>query len=241
MKGTIHYFPLRGRSCWLYLPPDTEGPLPLVTALAGNGLPEQLDAVMALTEPSMAEGSCHPFMLAGFTTDNWNAAFTPWPAPPLRKKDPPFAGKAGDTLAFIQEGLIPFIGERYDILPGPAGRMLMGYSLGGLTALWAAYETDTFGAVASCSGSLWYDGWAKFMESHHPAGKVDIYLSLGRNEENTRDPRMKTVGDNTRTADWHYNQDSRVGRHTCKMQPGGHFDYIPERMAEALLWLNKVL
>ena len=239
MKGKLHFFPLRDKSCLLYLPPQQAEPLPLVVALAGSSLAGELEAVMALVEPAVEEGLCAPFLLAAFAPADWNSEFTPWPAPGLQKNAPPFGGRAGETLAFVQEALIPYIEERFSVLPGPQGHMLLGYSLGGLTALWAAYRTDAFGAVASCSGSLWYDGWAEFMEKNHPAGPVSIYLSLGRDEEHTRSPRMKAVGPNTRTASWHCNQDARVVRHAYREQPGGHFDDIPQRLAEALLWLNK--
>lgn len=233
-------FPLQDKNCLLYLPPHGKEPLPLAVIFAGNGLAGQMEAVMEQAEEAVRAGLCRPFAVAAFGTDDWGRDYTPWPAPPLRKKGEPFGGRAGETLAFVLETLLPYLEEHYELLPGAENRMLAGYSLGGLAALWAAYQTDTFGAVASCSGSLWYDGWAEYMEKNHPAGKVEIYLSLGRNEENTRNPRMKSVGDNTRTADWHYNQDARVVRHTLKMNPGGHFTDIPGRLADALIWMNKV-
>lgn len=240
IQGKVEVFPLRDKNCLLYLPPHGEGSLPLAVVFAGNSLAGQLEPMMELVESAVQQGLCRPFALAAFGTNDWGRDYTPWPAPPLQKKGEPFGGKAGETLAFVLDTLLPYLEKNHDLLPGPEGRMLAGYSLGGLAALWAAYQTDAFGAVASCSGSLWYDGWAEYMEKNHPAGRVNIYLSLGRNEEKTRNARMKPIGDNTRTADWHYNQDAHVVRNTLKMNPGGHFSDIPERLADALIWMNKI-
>ena len=116
---------------------------------------------------------------------------------------------------------------------------LEGYSLAGLFALWAGLTCTDFGAVASCSGSLWYDGWADFMETHRAKAPLRVYLSLGSGEAKTRDPRMQSVGVNTHTAEWHCNQDPMVTRYTYKVHPGGHFKDIEKRMASALAWLSR--
>lgn len=62
-----------------------------------------------------------------------------------------------------------------------------GYSLAGLFALWAAYQTDTFKAVAAASPSIWFPGFVDFMKDREIHTKR-VYLSLGDKEEKTRIP-----------------------------------------------------
>lgn len=63
---------------------------------------------------------------------------------------------------------------------------LIGYSLAGLFALWTAYETDIFSAIASCSGSLWFEQWDEYVLHHQIKHESNIYLSLGGKEEKQR-------------------------------------------------------
>ncbi len=44
----------------------------------------------------------------------------------------------------------------------PEFRGIAGYSLAGLFALWAVYQTGLFDRAASVSGSLWFDGFLTF-------------------------------------------------------------------------------
>ncbi len=68
-----------------------------------------------------------------------------------------------------------------------------GYSLAGLFALWAVYQTDVFAGAAAVSPSVWFPGFVDYMkEKEILTGKV--YLSLGDREERTGNPVMRTVG-----------------------------------------------
>ena len=66
-----------------------------------------------------------------------------------------------------------------------------GYSLAGLFALWAAYQTR-FAAVAAASPSVWYPQWLDYAATHTPLTRV-VYLSLGDRESRSRTPIMATV------------------------------------------------
>ena len=74
-----------------------------------------------------------------------------------------------------------------------------GYSLAGLFALWAAYQTDVFKGVAAASPSMWFPGFADYMRENIIHAKF-VYLSLGDKEEKTRNPVMAAVGDRIREA-----------------------------------------
>lgn len=234
MRGKIEYFPLEGHSCLVYSP-AVHKEIPVVIVPANAPMMAAVPAILEQVEQTGAQ----PFYLAAFQIDHWQNECTPWPAPPLKKGGAPFGGQGTQTLDFIRQKLLPELESRCRILPGPAGRMLAGYSLAGLFALWAAFSCTDFGAVASCSGSLWYDGWAEFMESHRAPAPLRVYLSLGSAEGKSRDVRMQAVMPNTRTAEWQCNQDPNVTRYVFKIHPGGHFKEVEGRMAQALIWLNQ--
>ena len=174
----------------------------------------------------------HSFALIGFSPINWNSDFTPWPAPGLRK-DEPFLGLGSKLLDWMLEELLPFICERY----ANAAISIMGYSLGGLMALWCCYETDVFSGCASCSGSLWYDSWLEYAATHHFQRETATYLSLGESEEKVRNQRLARVGDATRQMAMLVEHDPSVTRCELCFHPGGHFNDPEGRVAEAIRWL----
>ena len=111
------------------------------------------------------------FRLIAVKIDNWNTDLSPWKAPAVFGKDD-FGGGAEETLAGILK-LCSDVSKTYYI---------GGYSLAGLFALWAAYRTDVFKGVAVASPSMWFPGFADYMnENEIKTGAV--YLSLGDKEE----------------------------------------------------------
>ena len=114
-----------------------------------------------------------------------------------------------------------------------------GYSLAGLFALWAAYNTDVFKAVAAASPSVWFPGFDEY--AHNNKLKTEIvYLSLGDKEEKTRNQQMATVGTKIRTLYETYRADNI----NCVLEwnNGGHFSEPDLRTAKAFAWaLNQTL
>lgn len=86
----------------------------------------------------------------------------------------------------------------------------MGYSLAGLFALWAAYESDVFSGIICCSGSLWFPDWDHYVRNHVIQSKCSVYLSLGGKEEKAKNKVMAAVGDRTRAQEWLLQEDSMV-------------------------------
>ena len=208
--------------------------------LTGDDPDEQVTALEQIILPEIERGACRPFYLTWCGPVDWNAEYTPWPAPALSKKDVPFAGAAEKTLAWLQDGWMPKVQQTIGESVPADNSFLLGYSLGGLCALWMAYTSALFAGHASCSGSLWYDGWLDFAQTHHiqrPTGRT--YLSLGDREEKTRNPRMATVGEATRQTAALLAADPNVAETTLIWQEGNHFTNIPGRLAQAILWLMR--
>ena len=169
-----------------------------------------------------------PCSLLAFPAQDWDRELTPWKAPGLRGKDPDFGGEAEAFLV----GLLAAVAQAEAALQSkPETKLLMGYSLGGLFALWAGTRTDAFPLLASVSGSLWYDGWCQYLVGH-PCRAGKVYLSLGEKEPKARNPRMARVGACTERTEALLRSS---GLETAlEWNPGGHFNEPEARMARAV-------
>ena len=117
--------------------------------------------------------SAHHFLFAAIPVESWNDVLSPWEAPAVWGKQG-FGGKAGDTLHFLAEQVIPSLKQQFDF-PENVKIILGGYSLAGLFALWASTQTDLFYGIAAASPSVWFPGWMEF-EQQHPIRKTPSWL-----------------------------------------------------------------
>ena len=182
-------------------------------------------------EVAMIAQSGRHFLFAAIPVKSWNDALSPWEAPAVWDKES-FGGKAGDTLRFLTEQVIPTLEQQFP-LPENVKIILGGYSLAGLFALWASTQTDLFYGVAAASPSVWFPGWMEF-EQRHPIQAQRIYLSLGDREERTRNATLAVVGDNIRTL--HSQLIARGADCTLEWNSGGHFKDADLRTARAFRW-----
>ena len=186
-------------------------------------LDKEIERLRSLTDAT--------FAFAAFEITDWNSELSPWTAPPVFVNEP-FGSGAGETLAFLEDTLIPKLTELYS-LNKDIPIILGGYSLAGLFALWSAYNSDRFSAVAAVSPSVWFPGWLDFIEKHFPAAK-SIYLSLGKKEEKTRNKIMAAIGDNIRRQYENLKQlDLDV---TLEWNEGNHFTEPELRTAKGFAW-----
>ena len=176
--------------------------------------------------------SAHHFLFAAIPVESWNDALSPWEAPTMWGKQG-FSGKAGDTLRFLTEQVIPTLKQQFH-LPENIKIILGGYSLAGLFALWASTQTDLFYGVAAASPSVWFPDWMEF-EQQHPTQARRVYLSLGNKEERTKNAVMAAVGDNIRTL--HSRLAERGADCTLEWNSGGHFKNADLRTTKAFRWV----
>ena len=180
---------------------------------------------------------CLPFNLATISNLDWNHDMAPWDNPAAFKKGEPFTGGADDYLRLLVEEIIPRAEK--ELAGPPAWRGIAGYSLAGLFALYAIYQTDVFSRVGSMSGSLWFPGFKEYIFTHEPKRRPDcIYFSLGDKESKTRNPVLKTVQENTEEIRAFYQ--SKGIDTEFQMNPGNHFVQGIERTAAGIQWLLKV-
>ncbi|MBQ6420863.1 MAG: esterase [Clostridia bacterium] len=179
-------------------------------------------------EVSLIAGSCDKsFCLIAVKVDNWNTDLSPWKAPAVFGKED-FGSGAAETLAEIRKLCADETKTYY----------IGGYSLAGLFALWAAYQTDIFTGVAAASPSVWFPGFTDYMKEN--AIKTGaVYLSLGDKEEKARNPVIATVGDKIREAR------ALLSEHGVKCvlewNEGNHFKDADVRTAKAYAWVMDTL
>lgn len=188
--------------------------------------PDQLENTRAAVEKAAGAAS---HTLIAFQVDDWNSDFSPWRA---ETPDTVFSGNGEETLKYITNELIPAARSKYG---SDRAIYIMGYSLAGLFALWAcAGRTDIFAGAASCSGSLWYPGYADLIRGGCSMSGKRIYLSLGGKEANTPNELMATVEDKTKEISEILKQKNTV---RFEMNPGGHFADPGKRLAKAVKWI----
>ena len=162
---------------------------------------------------------------------NWNDDLTPWPAEGVFRKAKPFGGQAASFLDKLTNLIIPE--TEGDLGVVNAERTLLGVSLSGLFAMWAGFNTDAFTNIISISGSLWFDGFTEWMNEHTPSLQVKkVCMLLGEKEKNSKDKRMATVEERTRTAADMLKIKSQAAV-TFEFVDGTHFSPILPRLDRA--------
>ena len=214
---------IEGRTCRLF---GSERPGCLLIQPSARHENATLEAEAA----QIAALSHQPFLLATVELSDWMIDLMPWPDANISRE--PEAGKHGqETLQYVLVSLIPALQERF----GPLPVILGGYSLGGLFALWASAQSDSFRAVAAASPSVWIRDWLPFARKHAPLADR-VYLSLGNREEQVKNQAIARVGDCLRTQ--YALLQEQLGAQNCTLawEPGGHFNDNEGRLARAFAW-----
>ena len=252
-KVQVNEIQIAGLSCNLYLPSNYNNTQAHYPVIYVNG---EIPTEEVVHEVRQA-GADTEFLLLSVQPRDWNDDFTPWSAPAFRKGEEAPAGRADEYLLRLTREIKPFIDANYRTKPESEQSVLLGYSLGGLAALYSIYRTDRFGVIGSLSGSLWYDNFCEFMEQNQPLRKdLKVYLSLGKKESLSKNPRMGQVADCTQRAREILVRQLSVSTDNAKgdtqniringqsdnsadnvffeWNEGGHFHEIPKRFAKAI-------
>ncbi len=218
MKGKI--VDIAGKECHLYKDSNTEYLfIQPIDAHDLEVLEQEVEIIKELSDKQ--------FSLVAFMIKDWNQELTPWSAPPVFGKIP-FGSGAKDTLSFITSQLLLQVQE------GTPHVILGGYSLAGLFALWASYQTDKFEGIVAASPSVWFPKWLEYATGNKPLAKA-IYLSLGDKEEKTKNPVMAQVGNAIRKQ--HELLNSQINNTTLEWNPGNHFVDSEKRTAKGFAWV----
>lgn len=221
----MHTFTLGGKTVSIFSSSEPGAPVIYLNTFSGEG--EQIwQATQVAGFP--------PFTLVAVSDLDWNHDMTPWDSPPVFKNTPPCTGGANDYLQLLTTEIIP-LAEK-ELPKAPKWRGIAGYSLAGLFAVYAIYQTDLFSRVGSMSGSLWFPGIKDYIFSHEPKRRPDcLYFSLGDRESKTRNPLLQSVQQNTEEIRAFY-QSHGIDT-VFQLNPGNHYNQATERTAAGIGWL----
>lgn len=180
-------FTIGSKTVSIFLSIEPEAPITYLNTFSDEG-----QKVYGAAQPD----GCPPFTLVLISDLDWNHDMAPWDSQAVFKNGEPFTGGADDYMRLLVDEIIPRAEK--ELAGPPAWRGIAGYSLAGLFALYAIYQTDVFSRVGCISGSLWFPGFKEYVLSHEPKRWPDcIYFSLGDKEAKTRNPVLKIVRENT--------------------------------------------
>ena len=165
---------------------------------------------------------------------NWQKDMCPWDSPALIKNEKDFIGGADEYLFLLEKEIIPraveILGEE------PTYYALAGYSLAGLFALYAGYQSSLFSRIASVSGSLWYPDFVSFAKEKKMLSKVErLYLSLGTEEAKTKHAVLSTIESKTRELVEHYQSLGYCVN--FEQNSGNHFCEVEQRIEKGIRWI----
>ena len=189
---------------------------------------DPVEGLAAKLESSLGDDA--PYTLLALVSESWDDDYSPWFMEAGERR---FGGHGEDTLKWITGVLLPYAEEN---LPNHGPLYVAGYSLAGLFALWAFYETGVFKGVACCSGSLWFEGWDEYIRSHGCPQGSRVYLSLGGKEPGSGPAPMNTIGDCYRRQKDILSRISGVDLR-FEMNPGGHFSDPDGRVAKGIQFM----
>ena len=218
-------FSVGGKTVSVFLANEPASPVIYLNTVSNEGQ-QVFEAAQA--------ASRSPFTLVSISNLDWNHDMVPWDSPPVFRNAESCTGGADDYLRHLTTEIIPTAEK--ELAGVPSWRGIAGYSLAGLFALYAIYQTDMFSRVGCTSGSLWFPGFKEYIFSHEPKSRPDcIYFSLGDKEAKTRNPILKTVQENTEEI-WAFYQSKGIDT-VFQLNPGNHFVQGIERTVAGIQWL----
>lgn len=221
----MYEFTIGGKSVSVF--PSAEPDAPIIY------LNTYFDEGQQVFQAAQAVG-CPPFTLAAIGNLDWNHDMAPWDNLAAFKGGEPFTAGADDYLRLLAGEILPRAEK--DLIGAPAWRGIIGYSLAGLFAVYAIYQTEVFSRTGSISGSLWFPGLKQYIFTHKPKRPPDrIYLSLGDKESKTRNPILRSVRQDTEDICGFYR--SLGVDAVFRLNPGNHYDRTAERTAAGIAWL----
>ena len=211
MSGDIRGFNIKGKSVNLWYSGIPAAALPIVylPVFEGDG---------AGIWAACHELKCPPFTLVTIGWLDWNRELSPWPCDAITATSEPFDGRAEDFLDELTHKIIPSVEASFSTPP------------------WTRCQTDLFCRVASVSGSLWFPGFAEYLDENLPRNALDAaYLSLGKKEHKTPNRMMREVLADTKRCE-QILQDRGV-KTLFERNPGNHFSEPALRSARGIAWM----
>lgn len=179
------------------------------------------------------EVGCPRFHLVTVSGLDWDAELSPWERGRLVSDEDNFKGRAAEHLDFMLNAVMPYADAE---LGGHGESFIAGYSLAGLFALWAMYNTAVFSAAACVSGSLWYPDFEEFAVKNSFKGSPNrLYISIGDRESRTKNQYLSKTEGICRTLAQFYTE--KGINCAFELNKGNHFKNEPLRMAKGIAFI----
>lgn len=219
-----HRMMMDGRTVALYPADADDAPLVCCSMYAEAG-----EAVL----DACSRMGCPHFHLLSVSGLRWDSDLSPWPHEPMVSKDDDFTGGAERYMRLLEGEAVPWA---EGIVGDPVRRVIAGYSMAGLFALYAPHISDAFDSCVSASGSVWYPGFADYVRDNDFVRRPDrVYLSVGDRESRTRNAFMRAVEDCDRALLDIYL--SKGVDAVFETNPGNHFRDADVRLAKGISWV----
>ena len=164
---------------------------------------------------------------------------TPWKAAAVFTKAPDFEGKADEYLSTLTEKIIPTVEQEFSLIP--KHRIIVGYSIAGLFAVYSTFNCGLFDSFGCVSGSMWYDNFIDYIKTHDVKvnnNKLNCsYFSIGKEEKHTKNERMKFGEEKMKEAECIMREKSV--KTIFEFTSGNHFTNCSVKMCKAIQWLLK--
>lgn len=173
------------------------------------------------------------FSLLLIYVSDWNNDLSPYMASSIFKGTSDFKGNADSFLDYVLKLIKKVILEENI---KPIYKVLVGYSMAGLFAVYALFKTNEFLKVGSVSGSLWYPHFTDFAENNQVLqGISTFYMSLGDKEKKTSNKIMSQVETNSLIIFERIKPQFNYSK--FEFNPGNHFKDEDLRIAKCIAYL----
>lgn len=176
---------VKGRQIYVYTPPDYQTSserYPVVymydgqTAFAGGLV---IDKIL---EALVRDGKVQSMIIVGIVSSaERTSECVPYEDQWIRDNWGPYQPKAKEFGNFIVNEIVPYVDQHYRTIPDRDNRAIMGYSLGGLLAMWMSFEHDTvFSMAAGLSPSLWVANYKFIADATQiPRKNLKLWYDVG--------------------------------------------------------------
>ena len=158
--------------------------------------------------------------------ERWDASMIPWASKAV--KAVPEAGRLSEEIPILLEEIARLCKMTF------RKRYLLGYSLGGLFAVFEAAH-GRFDGLASVSGAMWYPDLMQYVQSHDYPMVREAYFSIGEREGGNPSSPFFEVREKTLSIVSAFKE---KGISTVfELNEGNHFFQAPLRVRKAVEWL----
>lgn len=166
MIGKVDKVFIKDCDCYVYTPvcyAENNRTYPVVFCNDGDIMMDCFEEIVPELEDYFDEHEESRCIIVMVPPVDRNKEYTPWKSKnPFNKEV--FYGNADEYIDYLVGEVKPKVNSLYKTKIEREYNYILGYSLGGLVALYTMYKTNEFMKAACISSSLWYENWHDFID-----------------------------------------------------------------------------